>query len=46
MISGDSENAIKYYRLAVERNPGDTDFAKRVLANSAEKLKELGLEEK
>lgn len=46
MISGDNENAIKYYRLAVERNPGDTDYAKRVLANSKAKLKELGAEEK
>ncbi len=46
MISGDNENAVKYYRLAVERNPGDTDYAKRVLANSKAKLKELGVEEK
>ncbi len=46
MISGDSENAIKHYRLAVQRNPGDTDYARRVLANSKAKLKELGAEEK
>lgn len=46
LISGDGENAIKYYRFAVERNPGDTDYAKRVLANSKAKLKELGVEEK
>ncbi len=46
MISGDSENAVKYYRLAVHANPGDSDYAKRVLANSQAKLKELGAEGK
>ena len=46
MVTGDSENAVKYYRLAVAANPGDSDFAKRVLANSKAKLKELGIEEK
>lgn len=43
MIKGDKENAIKYYRLAVELNPGDTDYAKRVLQNSKDKLRELGV---
>jgi predicted alpha/beta superfamily hydrolase len=44
MIKGDKENAIKYYKLAVELNPGDTDLAKRVLQNSKDKLRELGVE--
>jgi predicted alpha/beta superfamily hydrolase len=43
MIKGDKENAIKYYKLAVELNPGDTDYAKRVLQNSKDKLRELGV---
>jgi len=38
------ENAIKYYKLAVELNPGDTEYAKRVLINSKDKLRELGVE--
>lgn len=44
MTSGDRENAVKHYRLAVAANPGDTDYAKRVLENSKAKLKELGAE--
>ncbi|MGB8951628.1 MAG: alpha/beta hydrolase-fold protein [Candidatus Aminicenantales bacterium] len=44
MIKGDKENAIKYYKLAIELNPGDTDYAKRVLQNSKDKLRELGVE--
>jgi enterochelin esterase-like enzyme len=44
MIKGDKEKAIKYYKLAVELNPGDTAYAKRVLQNSKEKLRELGVE--
>ncbi len=39
---GDRENAIKYYKLAVERNPGNTDFEKRLLGVSRAKLEELG----
>ncbi len=42
MISGDKESAIKHYRRAVDINPGDSDFAKRILENSKTKLKELG----
>jgi len=42
LILGDKENAIKYYQLAVKLNPGDSDFAKRVLQNSKDKLRELG----
>lgn len=42
---GDKENAIKYYKLAVKLNPGDTDFAKRVLTSSKNKLQELGVKE-
>ena len=44
MIMGDKENAIKYYKLAVELNPGDTEYAKRILENSKDKLRELGVE--
>jgi predicted alpha/beta superfamily hydrolase len=39
---GDSANAIKYYKLAVELNPGVSDFEKRVLQNSKDKLRDLG----
>lgn len=42
---GDRENAIKY-KLAVEKNPGATDTEKRILQNSKDKLKELGVETK
>ncbi len=44
MIMGEKEKAIKYYKLAIELNPGDTEYAKRVLQNSKDKLKELGVE--
>ncbi len=44
MIKGDKENAVKYYKMAVELNPGDTAYAKRVLQNSKDKLRELGVE--
>lgn len=43
MIMGDKESAIKYYKLAIELNPGDTEYAKRVLQNSKDKLRELGV---
>jgi len=43
MTKGDKENAIKYYKLAIELNPGDTDYSKRVLQNSKDKLRELGV---
>ena len=43
LTKGDKENAIKYYKLAVELNPGDTDYAKRILKNSKDKLRELGV---
>ena len=46
LIRGDRDEAIKHYRMAVAINPGDTDYAKRVLANSKAKLKELGVEER
>jgi tetratricopeptide (TPR) repeat protein len=42
LTKGDKENAIKYYKLAVKINPGDTEYAKRILKNSKDKLKELG----
>ena len=41
LTMGDRENAIKYYKMAVELNPGDSDYAKRILKNSKDKLKEL-----
>ena len=44
LTKGDKEQAIQYYKLAVKLNPGDTDFAKRVLQNSKAKLRELGAE--
>ena len=44
MIMGDKEKAIKFYKLAVDLNPGDTDYAKRILKNSKDKLRELGVE--
>jgi len=45
LMMGDREKAIEYYKRAVELNPGDTDYAKRVLQNSKDKLRELGVEE-
>jgi len=44
MIMGDKEKAIKYYKLAIDLNPNDTDYAKRILQNSKDKLRELGVE--
>jgi len=44
MIMGDKEKAIKYYKMAVELNPDDTAYAKRILKNSKDKLRELGVE--
>ncbi len=44
LTTGDKANAIKYYKLAVELNPGATDFDKSVLKNSQDKLRELGAE--
>jgi len=44
MIMGEKEKAIKYYKLAIKLNPGDTEYAKRVLQNSKDKLRELGVE--
>ena len=43
MVMGEKEKAIKYYKLAIELNPGDTDYAKRILQNSKDKLRELGV---
>jgi predicted alpha/beta superfamily hydrolase len=42
LTMGDKEKAVKFYTLAVELNPGDTDYAKRILKNSKDKLQELG----
>lgn len=43
LIMGDKEKAIKYYKLAIKLNPGVTEYAKRILQNSKEKLRELGV---
>jgi predicted alpha/beta superfamily hydrolase len=44
LTKGDRENAAKYYKLAVEKNPGNTENEKRILQSSKSKLKELGIE--
>jgi len=44
LTKGDRENAIKYYKLAVEKNPRNTEYEKRILQNSRGKLKELGID--
>jgi hypothetical protein len=44
MTMGDTANAIKYYKLAVELNPGAGETDKRILQNSKDKLRELGAE--
>jgi tetratricopeptide (TPR) repeat protein len=44
LTMGDKENAIQYYRLAIKMNPGDTESAQRVLQNSKNKLRELGVD--
>ena len=44
MTMGDKANAIQYYERAVELNPGVSDFEKRTLQNSKDKLRELGAE--
>ncbi len=42
LVTGDKDNAIKYYKLAVELNLGKTEYEKRILKNSKDKLMELG----
>jgi len=44
MIMGKKEKAIELYKLAIKLNPGDTEYAKRILQNSKDKLRELGVE--
>jgi len=44
MIIGDKKKAIKFYKLAIDLNPGDTAYAKRILQYSKDKLSELGVE--
>ena len=46
LIKGDKENAVKYLKLAVEKNPGKTEYEKRILESSKDKLKKLGIEMK
>jgi predicted alpha/beta superfamily hydrolase len=43
LIMGDKEKAVEYYKLAIKRNPGDTEYAKRILQNSKDNLSELGV---
>jgi hypothetical protein len=44
LTKGDKENALKYYNLAVEKNPGKSENEKRIFKSSQGKLKELGVE--
>jgi len=41
LTRGDKEKAKTYYELAIQKNPGKTDYEKRILQNSKDKLKEL-----
>jgi len=41
LTMGDKEKAIKYYELAIQKNPGKTDYEKRLLQNATDKLKEI-----
>lgn len=41
LTMGDKEKAIKYYELAIQKNPGKSDYEKRLLQNATDKLKEL-----
>jgi predicted alpha/beta superfamily hydrolase len=41
LTKGDKEMAKKYYELAIQKNPGKTEYEKRILENSKNKLKEL-----
>ena len=41
VIRGDKAKAKEYYELAIQKNPGQTDYEKRILQNSKDKLKKL-----
>jgi predicted alpha/beta superfamily hydrolase len=41
LTMGDKEKARQYYALAIQKNPGRTDYEKRILQNAKDKLKEL-----
>jgi len=41
LTMGDKVKAKEYYELAIQKNPGQTDYEKRILQNSKDKLKEL-----
>jgi predicted alpha/beta superfamily hydrolase len=41
LTQGDKETAKKYYELAIQKNPGKTEYEKRLLENAKAKLKEL-----
>lgn len=41
LTMGDKEKAKTYYGLAIQKNPGKTDYEKRILQNSKDKLREL-----
>jgi hypothetical protein len=41
LTRGDKAKAKEYYELAIQKNPGKTDYEKRILQNSKDKLKEL-----
>ena len=41
LTMGNKEKAKEYYELAIQKNPGKTDYEKRLLQNARDKLKEL-----
>ena len=41
LTMGNKAKAKEYYELAIQKNPGQTDYEKRILQNSKDKLKEL-----
>ncbi len=41
LVKGDKEKAKTCYEPAIQKNPGKTDYERRILQNSKDKLKEL-----
>jgi hypothetical protein len=41
LTRGNNAKAKEYYELAIQKNPGKTDYEKCILQNSKDKLKEL-----
>jgi len=42
LTMGNKQKAKEYYELAIQKNPGKTDYEKRLLENARTRLKELG----